>query len=175
MARKENHSVKDELEKALLRLLGKKSYMDITVSDLVKEAQVARVSFYRNFSSISDVIDSIAEQTAVLFAKEIIPLIACKDERKWREFLFYYFYQFARNPKQYETADSTGSTILQKKLNEKVEQTLENQTEISSWNMYSLLGKLGLLESISHAWAVSGMKETPEEMIDYIMPVIKAF
>ena len=49
MNKKENHSAKSEIEQALLRLMTQKSYMDITVTDIVQEAKVARVSFYRNF------------------------------------------------------------------------------------------------------------------------------
>lgn len=61
MNKKENHSVKSEIEQALLRLMTQKSYLDITVTDIVQEAKVARVSFYRNFASISEVLDSIAD------------------------------------------------------------------------------------------------------------------
>ena len=60
MNKKENHSVKSEIEQAFLRLMTQKSYLDITVTDIVQEAKVARVSFYRNFASISEVLDSIA-------------------------------------------------------------------------------------------------------------------
>lgn len=73
VANKENYSVKSEIEKALLALLSKKEYTSITVTDLVKEAKVARVSFYRYFSSIPDVLDSIADQTAQKLNIEFLP------------------------------------------------------------------------------------------------------
>lgn len=73
MANKENYSVKAEIEKALLALLSKKEYTSITVTDVVKEAKVARVSFYRHFSSIPDVLDSIADQTAEKLNIEFLP------------------------------------------------------------------------------------------------------
>ena len=66
MNKKENHSAKSEIEQALLRLMTQKSYLDITVTDIVQEAKVARVSFYRNFASISEVLDSIADATLSL-------------------------------------------------------------------------------------------------------------
>lgn len=62
MNKKENHSAKSEIEQAFLRLMTQKSYMDITVTDIVQEANVARVSFYRNFASISEVLDSISRR-----------------------------------------------------------------------------------------------------------------
>ena len=75
MANKENYSVKAEIEKALLKLLTQKEYTDITITDVVKEAKVALVSFYRNFSSIADILESIAEQTMQKFNIELSPLI----------------------------------------------------------------------------------------------------
>ena len=62
MNKKENHSAKSEIEQAFLRLMTQKSYMDITVTDIVQEANVARVSFYRNFASISEVLDGVSRR-----------------------------------------------------------------------------------------------------------------
>ena len=80
MNKKENHSAKSEIEQAFLRLMTQKSYMDITVTDIVQEANVARVSFYRNFASISEVLDSIADATAEKLNIEFLPLL--KSRRK---------------------------------------------------------------------------------------------
>ena len=75
MNKKENHSVKSEIEQAFLRLMTQKSYLDITVTDIVQEAKVARVSFYRNFASISEVLDSIADATAEKLNIEFLRII----------------------------------------------------------------------------------------------------
>jgi hypothetical protein len=45
MNKKENHSAKSEIEQAFLRLMTQKSYMDITVTDIVQEANVAEFLF----------------------------------------------------------------------------------------------------------------------------------
>ena len=37
-------------------------YMEITVTNIIKKAGVARASFYRNFNSISDVIDALVDE-----------------------------------------------------------------------------------------------------------------
>ena len=92
MNKKENHSVKSEIEQALLRLMTQKSYLDITVTDIVQEAKVARVSFYRNFASISEVLDSIADATAEKLNIEFLPLLDTTDElekeKKKKSFVF---------------------------------------------------------------------------------------
>lgn len=175
MVKEEKYSVKKEIEKALLNIMTEKSVMDITVTELVKEAKVARVSFYRNFSSITDVVDSIAEQTAHLFSSEIIPPIHSKDERKWREFLFYYFHQISRNPREFLVSDISNCSALNNHINIKVGAILENQPEPTNKETYSWIGKLSLLHSISKSWVANGMPESLEEMIDYIMSIINHF
>lgn len=48
--------VVDQLTCALLNLLESQAIHDISISELVNEAQVSRVSFYRNFNSKEDIL-----------------------------------------------------------------------------------------------------------------------
>ena len=64
MYTREKSSVKKRMADAFVDMLSQKSYADITVTDIVNTAQVARVSFYRNFNSISDVVDYITDKFA---------------------------------------------------------------------------------------------------------------
>lgn len=45
MNKKENHSAKSEIEQAFLRLMTQKSYMDITVTDIVQEQTLQEFLF----------------------------------------------------------------------------------------------------------------------------------
>ena len=47
---------KTELTKALLSLLEKKSLSEITISELCNEAGLSRLSFYRNYDSMEEII-----------------------------------------------------------------------------------------------------------------------
>lgn len=51
-----NTYVKNQIVNTLLRMLKTQSLDSISVSDLVKEAGVGRVSFYRNYESKNDVL-----------------------------------------------------------------------------------------------------------------------
>ena len=62
MPKNESYSVKHEITDAVMQLMAEKNYMDITVTDIVNKAGVARASFYRNFNSINDVIDTIVDE-----------------------------------------------------------------------------------------------------------------
>ncbi len=49
----------ESIQEALLKLMGKKEYYDITVKDIVTKAGVSRSAFYRNFKTKDDVVASI--------------------------------------------------------------------------------------------------------------------
>ena len=71
MYTREKSSVKKRMADAFVDMLSQKSYVDITVTDIVNTAQVARVSFYRNYNSISDVVDYITDELANEFIDKI--------------------------------------------------------------------------------------------------------
>ena len=48
---------------ALVGLMGQKKFEEIKVSDLVKEAQLGRATFYRNFDAIEDILRMRCDQT----------------------------------------------------------------------------------------------------------------
>ena len=52
-----NQQVKDRLLAALIDFAERKDWSKVTVTELVEQAGVARASFYRNFSSVEDLVD----------------------------------------------------------------------------------------------------------------------
>ncbi len=175
MAQQENYSVKWEMEKALLRLLSQKPLTDISVTDLVREAKVARVSFYRHFSSIADILESLSEQAAELFVSETIPPIHSQDAQKWRAFVSFYFHQISRNPADFLQTSSILDESLNSRLQSKVGEALEHQPDPTMWELYSWFGKLGLLRTVAQIWVMNGMQEDLEEMVDYVTSMLHSF
>ncbi len=61
-----NIQVKRDMYKALLRLMGNKTFSSISVSDITSEAGVSRMSFYRNYNAIEDILtehlDEVVEE-----------------------------------------------------------------------------------------------------------------
>ena len=51
-----NIQVKQDMYKALLRLMENKTFSSISVSDITSEARVSRMSFYRNYDSIENIL-----------------------------------------------------------------------------------------------------------------------
>lgn len=181
MVRQGKTSVKTAIQKAFLDLLLQKAYMDITVSDLVNKAQVARMSFYRNFNSLDDVIDSIADDMIQNFNIEIVPIIKGNNERKWRELLFEMLYRTIQMQKTlgFSFRDFTkahgNNNVLMDRIHDKILRS-ESELPLKDRNeKYTVIGRLNLVHGIIREWSLSGMRESPEEIIDIIIPMIMKF
>ena len=57
-----NIQVKQDMYQALLRLMGDKPFSVISVSDITSEAGVSRMSFYRNYTAIEDILTEHLEE-----------------------------------------------------------------------------------------------------------------
>jgi len=172
-----NHapSVKGQIRTATARLLNEKNYLDITVTDIVRTAGIARVSFYRNYASIADVLDDMAEEIYAELETEIIPVLENNDERSWRELLFNMFYRF---PKHHSIApDKSPDNVneLFARLGAKLQQAERNRSPQTLEEKYLPFGKIGLIVNIIKKWMADGKRETPEEMVDFIMTFILRF
>ncbi|MCF2682813.1 TetR/AcrR family transcriptional regulator [Faecalicatena contorta] len=56
-----NLRVKKGITTALFQLMHEKSISDISISELIRRAGVARISFYRNYESKEDVLETLIE------------------------------------------------------------------------------------------------------------------
>jgi len=175
MTTKENFSVKREIINAFIKLMSEKSYMDITVTDIVHTAQVARASFYRNFKSINDVIDTIANELSEEFIEDIYPILSSSDERKWRTLLFNHFYRFTSKQHHMDEFLPKNVAVIFSRLGSLIQQKKPNISSDTLHDKYMAIGKIGLINSIMKKWIDDGMQETPEEMINYIMSFITLF
>ena len=175
MAKNDGFSVKREIMDAVMELMTEKSYMDITVTDIVNTAGVARASFYRNFGSISDVLDAIADEISNEVIGDVLPTLYSNDERKWREFLFNHFYRFTRKMRQVGKIHPQNMSLIFVRMDGKVRKKEVELRGNTLRDKYLASGKIGLINSITKKWIEEGMQETPEEMIDYIMSFILLF
>lgn len=180
MRNAEKPTVKTEIKKAFVELLLQKAYLDITVSDVTNKASVSRMSFYRNFKSMDDVVESIADDT-IQNTADVVSVIRENDERKLRELLFEILYNFIRMQKCFgvtfaEVAKHySNNNIIFSRVKEKmvrIESGCENTTVTER---YATVGKINLLFGIIGKWAFTGMKEPPEEIINVIVSIITKF
>ena len=66
-----NRRVKSSITEALLSLMYQKSFSDISITELIRTANVARTSFYRNYESKEDVLITLIEDVLDQFKEAI--------------------------------------------------------------------------------------------------------
>lgn len=165
-------SAKEAIKRAMLQLMATESHMDITVAELAQTAGVARVSFYRNFTSTSDVVDAIVGDCANEFVEEILPALNSASEREWRRFLFEFFYRMSQRQRMLDTIDPRNTAVLASRMDAAVQtKTFETQ-EGPLAKKYDTAAKFGLVNSVAKRWMDTGMRETPEEMVDYVLSLV---
>lgn len=175
MEKNNGTSVKNEIMEAFMKLMSEKLYMEITVTDIINKSGVARASFYRNFSSVNDVIDAVADELSDNMIDKILPGLAGTDERKLRELLFHHFYRFIRKQREVGAIRHENLPVLFSRLELILENKEVNFPSETITEKYNNVGKIGLVSSITRKWLATGTKESPEEMIDYIMSFITLF
>lgn len=175
MYTREKSSVKKRMADAFVDMLSQKSYTDITVTDIVNTAQVARVSFYRNFNSISDVVDYITDELANEFIDKILPVLNSNDENKWREFLFDFINNALNNRGKIEAINLQNTTVLFSHLNTKMQMYVNVNSNKTISDKYTSYVKACLINNVVKKWIDDGMVETPEEIINYLMSFITLF
>ena len=166
---------KDELANALLSMLKEKSFINITVTELVKKAGVARASFYRNFGSTSDVMNYLIDSFIQRMFVMIRPVIESPDNRTWRDFLFEYIYFLRSSENHYFQIQSDNMALLftnfiTKIRDIKLSYPTENYSELRV-----LSAKLALANGVLIDWKETGARESTEEIVDFIMNCISRF
>ena len=160
-------TAKARLETALIRLMDEKPFPEITVTELAARAQVARVSFYRSFSSTADVLDTLCARLADEMNGAMAELLEHPGEEEMHAFLLHYLQGVKRHSGTQRPACALNRGILAAGVSAKIGRTKRGAAR------YDAAAKLGVIASVAGAWADSGLDETPQEMAAYIMDQLK--
>jgi len=157
---------RNEITKALIKLMGKYPYNEITVTQIVMETDLVRKTFYRNFNSKDDVLDSIInsaiiEYTDALTESDEDPLTViftfCEKNKKLLKLLH-------KNNMLY---------LLLLKLNEalpKISETTEKEKNPFAKLMtglepdYLIAFNIGAVWNVIFKWVDRGMTDPPEKI-----------
>ncbi len=160
-----NFVVKESITEALLRLMRKKDFYHISISEITKVAGVSRVSFYRNFDSKEDILvksmferskhafdsqqtDGIQAKLIAMFVSinsihEIIDLLYAQN----LSHLFLHYFQWAIGPKAED------------------DNLLAYRKSIATGVCFGALDE----------WIRRGRQETPEQMAVLLQNVMRMF
>ena len=144
------------ITQSLFRLMRKKPYREITVTDIAREAGVSRNSFYRNYQSIEEIVRQFLEG---------------KTSKRWREFIVCpdrhshvvceMLYHFLDMKEEIDLLYRAGlSHLLMEHLVLCGKQSLTGELK----NTYQTAFMSGGLCGLVNEWILRGMQDTPEEM-----------
>lgn len=157
------NSVKKKVADALFKLLESKSIESIQISDLVKEANVARSSFYHNFLTINSVLEYALH--------EIFTKISSSIEIKSTD-IHDYIKKILENTLPYKREFS----IIYKRnltyilMNELTKETIKSIKKLDVYNnYYQPYYYAGASAFIYLAWIKNNFKDTPEKISQIYM------
>lgn len=158
-----NLRVKKSITTALLHLLQEKSISEITVSEIIAEAGVARASFYRNYATKESVITTLISDILEQFRQDI--------ETDSENFYTYgnihrSFEYFSRYREQVLDLYRFGyGSILLEMLN-RFHEDIAGGMPCKSMERYQIYIYIGSLYNTAMMWLQDGQKDDIDEVSD---------
>lgn len=164
-----NRITRESLAIALLKLMKKKSFKDITVTELVGCAGVSRTAFYRNYTSKEDILREVSYETAETVKKT---LSSEQYKHNFRAWLTEYFGVVRKNADIIEILLKTNypNTTLYDWFDFNIPVLEESPIAERYRFIYISSG----LNSIIFHWIKTGLRESEEEMADICMDIMGA-
>ena len=159
-----NSLTREWMQQALLRLLKTKELSKITVTELTQTAGVARVTFYRNYNDMADVLLDYLENP-----KYGLPNPSAAD---------FYLPQFIRGYRALVFCIQKNNLLP--RLMVSLEKSIGAQAYslIAAYgfeNPYEVSGLVGIFYKILLDWIRNGMQESIEEMSMIVYGIITKF
>ena len=174
MAKRHSY-VSDRIAGAMLQLLAEKPFMDITVTDVVKKAEVSRASFYRNYKTTTDVLDHIISETINGLAALVLPAMKDPSEENLRSFLYDYI-DFVNNDNQkYIFKSMENLTILLSRLVKESKKVFMERESDSMTAIYNPEAKFFMINAVILKWNEMGRRESVDDIVSYLLKAILSF
>lgn len=170
----ENERVKKSIQEALFALLKKKRFSEITITDIVQESGVARASYYRNFDSKENIIETYIQRLhhevgqMINASENIISSFNHKNLVISLEYYLkhkYYILQLYNNG---------FGTLIQEELNRYAEDFLGDMP-CHSIKRYELYFISGAMFNMIIQWLKNGAEESPNEMAHVFLDYLSKF
>jgi len=160
-----NETVREAIALALIQLMKRKPLTRISISEIVKVAGVSRSSFYRNFESKEDILNShMGNLYRNFFRTQNISLHAEKLPDISR-FLLPRF-QFIKQHRDFFTVLAQNNLLYNifEQMDPELRLLLMGQN--SSISCYYLAMFSGSCASVIHMWIHNNFRESEEEMVE---------
>lgn len=153
---------KKYISEALIYLMRKKDFADITNKDITDKAGLSHITYYRNFSSKEDIIKYYLDDITNEFIKKK------KVNYNPNHFKEYIITLFTHLKEQEEIGLLLYKANLIHYIKDEFDKIFSNKAKNKKeeYNYYFVSGGL---YNIYYNWLISGCKETPEELANMFM------
>lgn len=158
------NTVKSRIKKAVSDLLEKKYYTEISITDVVREANVARASFYRSFNNIDEVLDSIIEDLKFALFIDTISQIKKYDKESEIEMLC----EFLTKVKDKTIPLMNSLFVNHVYIMSRLENSFLFNKEKRGLDRFEIPIRISTIYIVTFIWASEGYKESPIEMANYL-------
>lgn len=163
---KENQQVlrnKESILEALLRLMEKRRFSEITITEICKTAGVGRQTFYRRFSSKEDIIKYELDRSFSSFLANLFELHGTSPSPE--EITIEGFNHWRKNERTHRLLiQHNMDSMMLKALEQHYLYFKENHIIGSDWGPYLPDFALGGVLMVLLTWTKNGMRESSEEM-----------
>lgn len=161
-----NKIVKEKIGKALIKLMNQKPFSEITVTDIISEAQVARASYYRNFDSKEEVLIRLTDDLMALFKRRVKQVNAELLSYQYILLMFQYCRHFKNLilPVFHSGLAYIYLDLFDRELEENLGDMKYNDVKRYSVYFYS-----GALYNVLLKWLENDMKESPKAMAEIVV------
>lgn len=166
--RKNSKIVAESITLALIQLMGKKDFNDISITELTKRAGVGRVSFYRNFEDKTDVLRKYLNDIQYEF------MLSREANRRNSNFTEYITELFAHLYNYKELAILLLKADMFYLVKEQFDYVFNN-LKTTSEEEYALFFLSGGLYNAFYYWAVNDFTDSPHEIAKKITKYINAW
>lgn len=172
MIDKKPTSIKDQMAEALMILMQSKEFTGITVTDVVKQANVGRASFYRYFNSTNEILEYISDKLFSRLSEEFLPVFKAHDERRWRDCLFRFLYDVSDLKRSVSVPNPVNISLVINKIDEKIQIAQVGASSPAPEDKYRIAASIGIINSIVHLWINENMSEPAEDIVNTLVNML---
>lgn len=166
MAERKDAIVADYIMDSLITLMKRKDYHDISITEICENADVARMSFYRNYKSKEDILRKWLMKVTNRFVAE--SGISYRDDAP-RDYFVTLFTHLEKHKSICTALHEAGLVHLLKEEFDRVFLSIHG----GEYDDYKSFFHAGGVYNVFLLWLIRGCAETPEELADKLAGLTK--
>ena len=165
------NDAKSQMKKAIVELLKEKYYADISVTDIVKKAGVARASFYRSYSAVDEVLDEVINEIKDSIHNNYMSLLIKKDDEHIKEVILKYYTDVKEKNVPFVDIPLDNQQYISSRIFNS--ETMANLEATDTKLKYIPGVKFTIILVLCKFWMDNNYMESPEELAEIAFNCIK--